>query len=133
MTHHVDERFGIVGGILSARNRDVYGKCANPAGHGHNYVLDVSVRGALNPESGRVVPIEHLDRVVREKVLKPLDHRWLDRELLEFAHEVPTAENIARFAWDHLKGEISPATLHRIRLEETENNSVEYGEEDEWV
>ncbi|MFQ5515122.1 MAG: 6-carboxytetrahydropterin synthase [Myxococcota bacterium] len=112
------------------RNRAVYGKCANPAGHGHNYVLDVAVRGEIDPASGRVVAIEELDRVVRERVLEPLDHRWLDREIPAFERGVPTAENIARYIWRALKGEISPATLHRVRLQETENNAVEYeGEE----
>jgi 6-pyruvoyltetrahydropterin/6-carboxytetrahydropterin synthase len=113
------------------RNRAVYGKCGNPAGHGHNYVLDVTVRGQVDPQTGRVIPIEHLDRVVHERVLAPLDHRWLDREIPEFAAEVPTAENIARFVWRMLKGEISPAALHHVRLQETENNSVGYGGEDE--
>ena len=113
------------------RNRAVYGKCANPAGHGHNYVLEVTVRGSIDPQSGRVLPAQELDRVVQERVLERLDHRWLDREVPEFEKQVPTAENIARYAWQALKGEISPAALHRIRLQETENNSVEYCEEDE--
>jgi 6-pyruvoyltetrahydropterin/6-carboxytetrahydropterin synthase len=112
------------------RNRAVYGKCANPAGHGHNYVLDVTVRGTLDAETGRLLPLERLDRVVRERVLEPLDHRWLDREVEEFATQVPTAENIARFVWGALKGEILPARLHRVRLAETDRNSVEYSEEE---
>ena len=113
------------------RNRAVYGKCANPSGHGHNYALEVTVRGRIDVESGRVASAEQLDRVVQERVLAPLDHRWLDRDVPAFEKEVPTAENIARFAWRALKGEISPAILHRIRLRETENNAVEYSEDDE--
>ncbi len=112
------------------RNRAVYGKCANAAGHGHNYVLEVSVCGDVDPVSGRLVPVEQLDRLVHERVLDRLDHRWLDRELPEFARTVPTAENIARFVWQELKGEISPAILQNVRLEETENNSVSYSGED---
>ncbi len=113
------------------RNRAVYGKCANPSGHGHNYVLEVTVRGRIDVESGRVASAEQLDRVVQERVLASLDHHWLDREVPAFEKQVPTAENIARFAWRALKGEISPAILHRVRLRETENNAVEYSEDDE--
>ena len=113
------------------RNQAVYGKCANPGGHGHNYVLEVTVRGEIDPESGRVVPVERLDALVQRRVLELLDHRFLNREIAEFGSEVPTAENIARFAWRALKGELSPALLDRVRLVETQNNSVEYSEEEE--
>ena len=111
------------------RNREVYGRCANPAGHGHNYVLEVTLRGEVTPSVGRLVPIDQLDRLVREKVLNRVDHRFLNRELAEFEQQVPTAENIARFAWNALKGETSPAVLDRVRLVETSNNSVVYCEE----
>ncbi len=109
------------------RNLEVYGKCANPAGHGHNYVVEVTVRGELDAATGRLISLERLDTLVKERVLDALDRRWLDREVPEFAREVPTAENIARFVWRVLKGEISPAVLHRVRLVETANNCVEYG------
>ncbi len=113
------------------RNRAVYGKCANPAGHGHNYVLEVTLRGEVDPESGRVVACEELDRLVARRILAPLDHRFLNREVPDFATQVPTAENIARFVWRALKGELSPAVLDRVRLVETSKNAVEYrGEAD---
>ena len=110
------------------RNKAVYGKCANPAGHGHNYALEVTVRGEIDAESGRVVAVEKLDWLVQRRVLDQVDHRFLN-ELPEFGALVPTAENIARFAWRALKGELSPAVLDRVRLVETSNNSVEYSEE----
>ncbi len=113
------------------QNRAVYGKCANPSGHGHNYVLEVTVRGDVDPQSGRIVPVERLDALVARRVLEALDHRFLNRDVPEFASEVPTAENIARFAWRALKGEVSPAVLDRVRLLETANNFVEYCEEGE--
>ncbi len=113
------------------RNRAVYGKCAHPTGHGHNYSLEVTVRGEVDPETGRLVPLDRLDALVKARVLDALDQRWLDREVPEFEREVPTAENIARFVWRALKGEISPGTLHRVRLMETENNYVEYSEDGE--
>ncbi len=114
------------------RNRAVYGKCAHPAGHGHNYVIEVTLRGEVDPETGRLTPLERLDALVKERVLDRLDHRWLDQEVPEFAAQVPTAENIAFFVWAALRNEMAPAELHRVRLIETDNNSVEYcGEEAE--
>ena len=110
------------------RNRATYGKCANPAGHGHNYVLEITVRGEPDPSTGRLIPLEQLDEAVRERILARVDHRFLNQEVVEFRHQVPTAENIARFAWGALRGAVEPAALDRIRLVETENNAVEYSE-----
>ncbi len=109
-----------------SRNREVYGKCANPAGHGHDYGLEVTVSGEVDPVSGRLLPLERLDAVVRARVISRLDQRLLNRDVPAFETEVPTAENIARFAWDALKGELAPACLERIRLRETPKNSVCY-------
>ena len=107
------------------RNRSTYGKCANPAGHGHNYLLAVTVSGAVDPRSGRVLLPEVLDRAVRERVLQYVSGRFLNRELEAFRERVPTAENIARFAWEALEGQVEPAALDSVRLEETAKNSVE--------
>jgi 6-pyruvoyltetrahydropterin/6-carboxytetrahydropterin synthase len=111
------------------RNRETYGKCANPAGHGHNYLLEVTVRGSLDRESGRVMRHDDLDRVVRERVIGRLEGRFLNRELEAFRSSVPTAENIARFALEALRGHVAPAELDAVRLEETAKNSVELEEE----
>lgn len=108
------------------RNQEVYGKCANPAGHGHDYGLEVTVSGEVDPESGRLLPLERLDAVVRARVVQRLDQKLLNRDVPAFETEVPTAENIARFAWDALKGELAPARLERIRLRETPKNAVCY-------
>ena len=115
----------------AARNRQVYGKCANPHGHGHNYALEVTLRGEIQPDSGRVVSLDELDGLVQRVVLDRLDHRFLNAEVEEFALDVPTAENIARFVWAALmreieRGALAGADLQRIRLVETENNAVEY-------
>jgi len=109
-----------------SKNEAIYGKCANPSGHGHNYTLEVVVAGEPDPCSGRLIPLQLLDQIVDEHVLARLDHRFLNREVVEFRRQVPTAENIARFAWDALIGVIAPARLDSIRLVETENNAVEY-------
>lgn len=108
------------------RNREVYGKCANPAGHGHNYGLEVTVRGVVDPETGVLLRLASLDALVGERVLRALDRKLLNRDVPDFSSAVPTAENIARFCWKRLVGTVSPAELHRIRLVETGNNSVEY-------
>ncbi len=111
-------------------NRAVYGKCANPAGHGHDYQLLVTVCGEPDPATGMLVRIEEMDRVVRERVLSPLDGSLLNRDVDAFEKVVPTAENIARFAFEALMDHVGPARLWRVRLVETSNNAVEIGEED---
>ena len=108
------------------RNARVYGKCANPAGHGHNYRVELTLEGEPDAESGQLADLAALDALVAEVVLKPLDGRFLNRDVAEFARTVPTAENIARHVWDHLHGRIGPARLACVRLVETPKNSVEY-------
>ena len=108
------------------RNRTVYGKCANPAGHGHNYCAEVTVEGELDPRSGRLLPEGRLDEIVTRRVLGELDGRFLNRDVSIFETAVPTAENIARHIWDTLVDEVAPARLVGVRLIETRNNSVEY-------
>jgi 6-pyruvoyltetrahydropterin/6-carboxytetrahydropterin synthase len=102
-----------------ARNRAVYGKCANPSGHGHNYRIELSLEGLLDFGSA-------VDAIVARRVLADLDARFLNREVAAFARVVPTAENIARHIWDTLSEALAPARLAGVRLVETSNNSVEY-------
>lgn len=101
------------------RNRSVYGKCANPSGHGHNYRIELTLEGA------REANID-IDGIVGERVLVQLDARFLNKEVLAFESVVPTAENIARYIWDRLRDALSPARVVGVRLVETSNNSVEY-------
>lgn len=116
---------------LSAdENRDLYGKCNNPFGHGHNYVLDVTVRGPIDG-SGRVADVAALDRVVTEEVLAPLDHKYLNEEVPALGAVVATTENIAAYIRERLERSWSSAfaapgpRLDRIRIEETDNNFFE--------
>lgn len=113
------------------RNARVYGKCANPAGHGHNYRVELTLEGEPDAATGRLVDLAELDALVAERVLRPLDARFLNRDVAEFARIVPTAENIARHVWDHLHGAIRPARLACVRLVETPKNSVEYSGDEE--
>ena len=112
------------------RNDSVFGKCNNPAGHGHNYVLEVTVAGEIDPDTGYVVDLKLLKDVIRERVMDVMDHKNLNVDVDCLAGVIPTAENIARAIWRQLEPAIPAGRLHRIVLRETENNTVEYrGEE----
>ncbi len=109
------------------RNQAVFGQCARD--HGHNYVLEVSVAGVVDDDTGMVVNLKELDRLVREAIVLQVDHRHLNHDVPFLAGTVPTAENLALAFWrqleDHLQ-DLAPGTrLRRVRLVESENNSVE--------
>ena len=107
-------------------NRELYGKCNSPHGHGHNYVLEVAFSGPLARETGMVANLGELDRFVEREVIETFDHKYLNEEVEAFQHGVPTTENLAREVFRRLKG-FPGATLERVRIEETSKNSVEYG------
>lgn len=111
--------------LSDEENENIFGKCNRPGGHGHNYVVEVTVQGAVHEETGFAFCLETLDRVVAERVLDPMDHRNLNTEVPQFAHVNPTTENLAIVIWDALRPEIGGA-LHRIRVEETARNAFEY-------
>jgi 6-pyruvoyltetrahydropterin/6-carboxytetrahydropterin synthase len=106
-------------------NRRIYGKCSNPYGHGHNYVLEVTVSGAVDPATGMVANLGDLDPFVEREVVEPFDHKYLNEEVPEFIKNVPTAENVCREIYRRLKA-FPAARLERVRLEETSKNSFEY-------
>jgi 6-pyruvoyltetrahydropterin/6-carboxytetrahydropterin synthase len=112
-------------------NRRLYGKCNNPYGHGHNYVLEVSVGGPLEDASGRAVDTARLDELVAREVLAPFHLRNLNTEIAAFAASVPTSENLAAEICRRLKAAWSPAfpgewpKLERIRIAETPRNIFE--------
>ena len=113
-----------------ARNEAVYGKCANPNGHGHNYGLEVTVTGPPDPVTGRVVDPDRLDALVEEHVLSRFEDRMLNA-LPDFQERVPTAENIALVAEEALAGPVTARTsgrLLRVRVRETRRNHFECGE-----
>ena len=115
-----------------AENRRIYGKCANPAGHGHDYGVEVTVSGPLEARSGRVIDPARLDAIFEERVAKRMAHRMLNELPLFAGRElVPTAENIARVVFEELAGpvaEVGEARLQRVRVLETRRNSFVYGE-----
>jgi 6-pyruvoyltetrahydropterin/6-carboxytetrahydropterin synthase len=109
------------------RNMAVFGRCANPGGHGHNYVLEVTVGGELDPETGMIADLKWVKDVVDHCVIDHVDHRSLNTDV-EFLHGIiPTAENLALAFWERLVGPISEqARLVRVRVQETENNAATY-------
>ncbi len=111
--------------LSAEENRATYGKCNNPHGHGHNYVVEVVVTGAVDPEAGMVVNMAALDEVVRERVVDRFDHANLNLDPL-FVNRVPTTENLCREVFALLKDALPAGVLERVRVEETENNFFEY-------
>jgi 6-pyruvoyltetrahydropterin/6-carboxytetrahydropterin synthase len=105
------------------RNKEVFGQCAGD--HGHNYVLEVSVSGEPDPATGMVVNLKDLDRAVKQAVVRHVDHRHLNRDVPFLEGVVPTAENLALVFWRQLDGQMGSGQLQRLRLVESENNSVE--------
>jgi len=111
--------------VLSAEaNRATYGKCNNPHGHGHNYVVEVVVAGAVSPETGMIINMVALDEVVRSHVMDRFDHANLNLDPL-FVNRVPTTENLSRAVYALLKDALPAGELERVRVEETENNFFE--------
>jgi len=113
-------------GWSEAENARVFGPCANPNFHGHNYNLDVSVIGEPDPDTGFVIDIKTLQDVVEERVLRRFDHRNLNLDVAEFRDLNPTAEHIVQVCWRLLAPAIPRGRLHRLVLWETERNLVEY-------
>jgi len=109
------------------RNRDVFGDCSNPNWHGHNYEVDVTVSGPVDPETGYVMDLKRLKELLDERVIDDVDHRNLNLEVPWLEGVVPTTENLVVAVWEriagHLPGEV---TLDRIVLWETPRNYVEY-------
>lgn len=112
-------------------NRQTYDKCYNPAGHGHNYIIHVSVKGAINPETGMVIDLKKLKDIMRARVIDRVDHKNLNEDVDFLRGIVPTAENLARCFWQQLAPAIDEGSLYEIVLQETERNSVVYRGEDE--
>ncbi|MGH7605768.1 MAG: 6-carboxytetrahydropterin synthase [Gemmatimonadales bacterium] len=111
-----------------ADNERVFGVCSNPNYHGHNYNLDVSVEGDIDPATGYVLDIARLKEVVTNRLVRHLDHKNLNLDVPWFRDPPlnPTAENIAVVCWRVLAPAVAPARLARIRLWETERNYVDY-------
>lgn len=112
--------------LSAEENRRVFGRCTNPNGHGHNYVVKVTVAGTPDARTGTLVALGAFQRIVRESVIDRFDHKHLNEDCPEFASLNPSVENITRVVFDKLRGAFAPATLDRVRVYETPKTYAEY-------
>jgi 6-pyruvoyltetrahydropterin/6-carboxytetrahydropterin synthase len=112
--------------LPDAENQELFGKCNNPNWHGHNYILDVSVKGEISPKTGYVMDLGALKDAVNREVIDKVDHRNLNIEVDFMKGRIPTTENIVVAMWDVIKPLVAPATLAKLVLWETQNHSAEY-------
>ncbi len=117
-------------GASEAENRALYGPAANPNGHGHNYVLEVTLDGTPDPITGMVFDLKELKDVLNREIIEPMDHRFLNYEVKPFDRLVPTVENVAVEIWRRLAPQFNGVTqLKNVRLYETEDLYVDYSGE----
>jgi 6-pyruvoyltetrahydropterin/6-carboxytetrahydropterin synthase len=114
--------------LSDAENQRLYGKCNNPHGHGHNYIVEVTLGGPVDPATGMIANLGDLDSYVQQHVLDDFDHRYLNEEIDAFKIVVPTTENLCIDIYNRLKN-FPGAHLERVRIEETSKNSFEYSGE----
>ena len=107
-------------------NRRIFGKCSNRNGHGHNYVLEVTVKGEVSPMTGMVLDLAELKRILEQEVMEAMDHRFLNHEVPAFASTIPTTENLAVEIWRRLKPRITTGSLHQVRVYETPDLFADY-------
>jgi 6-pyruvoyltetrahydropterin/6-carboxytetrahydropterin synthase len=114
--------------LSDQENFRLYGKCSNPYGHGHNYVVEISVTGDVDPATGMIANLTDLDGFVQREILDSFDHHSLNEEVAAFRSKVPTTENLCMEIYQRMKS-FSKAKIQRVRVEETSNNSFEYAGE----
>ena len=114
--------------LSEEENARVFVKCANPYGHGHNYVLEIGISGEVDPATGMIANLGELDEFVQREVLDEFDHRSLNEDVAAFREVVPTTENLCIEIYERLK-RFPNAKLERVRVQETSNNSFEYAGE----
>ena len=110
------------------KNFEVFGKCSNPNWHGHNYVVWVTVKGEIKGDTGFVINMNVLKKIIREYVIDKIDHKNLNLDVDFMKDRIATTENIAVAIWEQLKDPVGRegALLHCVKIEETENNTIEY-------
>ena len=114
--------------LSAEENARIYGPAANPHGHGHNYVVEVTLEGSPDPVTGMVLDLKELKEILDREVVGPYDHRFLNYEVPPFDRVVPTAENVARDIWERLEARVSGAgrRLRAVRVHETPDGYVDY-------
>jgi 6-pyruvoyltetrahydropterin/6-carboxytetrahydropterin synthase len=114
--------------LSAAENERIYGKCNNPYGHGHNYAIEVTLIGPVDPDTGMIANLGDLDPFVQSEVIEAFDYKYLNEDVAEFRAVVPTTENVCREIYRRL-AKFPSARLERVRIEETSKNSFEYSGE----
>lgn len=112
--------------LSAEENRRLFGKCNNPLGHGHNYLLEVTVKGQVDARSGFVLDLKELKEILNREVLEAMDHRFLNKEVPEFQEQIPTTENLAITIWKRLEPRFRKAQLDRVRVYESPDLFVDY-------
>lgn len=112
--------------LTEKENDEIFDKCNNPYGHGHNYTLEVVVAGEINPKTGYVIDLKKLKKIVRKNVISKVDHRHFNFEVEFMKGIIPTSENITIGIWNVLVDKINEGRLYSVKLYETENNYIEY-------
>lgn len=108
------------------KNKAVFGACANPNGHGHNFTLYVTVRGEPDPQTGFLIDLKVLKQIIQREIIEPLDHRNLNVDVPFLQGVMPTIENLAQVIWERITPQLENCQLYRIQLYETEHNLVDY-------
>lgn len=108
------------------KNEEVFDKCNNPNGHGHNYILEVTIEGIPNLETGYVIDLKKLKKIMMENIEKHVDHKHLNYDVPFLKGIIPTVENIAVVFWQQLENKIEDGKLFKIKLYETDSSYVEY-------
>lgn len=112
--------------LSAAENQRLFGKCANPQGHGHNYLLEVTIAGEPDGQTGMVLDLKELKEILQAEVMDVFDHKFLNTQVPALAGQIPTSENIVRAIWELLEGKIHRGRLHHLRLYETPDLFVDY-------
>ncbi len=112
--------------LSEEKNYELFDQCTNPHGHGHNYFIEVTIAGTPNPETGYVIDLKKLKKIINKHFIDKVDHKHLNIDVDFLNDIIPTAENIAIACWQQLQPHIHDGTLYSVKLFETENNFVEY-------
>ena len=112
--------------LSQEENSRIFGKCANPGGHGHNYELEITLRGDLDPKSGMLMNIKELKAIVQREVIERVDHRHLNTDCELLDEVIPTSENLLVKIWEVLQDKFPRGKLHELKLHETDNNTFVY-------
>ena len=114
--------------LSDQENEEIYGQCANPNWHGHNYIMWVTIAGEVNPKTGYVADLKEVGKIIKEHVIVKLDHKNINMEVDFMKGQFVSTENLAMGIWNQLEGPFTTmgVKLHSVKIQETENNSVEY-------